>query len=311
MTQVILLPHPANERLPPPGQTRCEWPAEGRPHRRKFLAVNGRWRDSDGSVASGRLYVWTEYEPPTVCLTERGPARTDGLPRVVQEVDPNYGSARRRLNTDPWIFSPGFVWTWCRHGQIRRKTILPGDVVLFGSSMDHGWYLDTVLVVGPKRMKAPIKPRKLGTGYERLVAPTLGSTVQQVQPFVGKEYMQDGRPFSFVPASSTGAVPRLEISCLLRMLEKKTGGMPSPDNRQALTFCSPTEGIDSFWSALLECVYASGRVCGVSFELPVLPESLRTAEPRGTRKVASCAPSRDTGATSDSACRGRRRSRTT
>src|SRR5437867_57816 len=131
-SKVVLLPHPGGERLPPRGTLRVEWPSGGG-HARKFVRARGDWAISTGASGSGWLEFWTEYEGPTVC--ELLPSHVV-TPRAVHSIDSKPG--RASLNTDPWVFHPGFVWSVCRHSALTAE-IQNGDLVLFGSALGGNW----------------------------------------------------------------------------------------------------------------------------------------------------------------------------
>lgn len=291
MTQIILVPHPAGERLPKvEGGQRVDWPPQEGPHRRKFLCLDGSWKGMRGTPASGAVYVWGEYEAPTFC--EWQPTDGEEMPQAVQRIDPHPGPAM--LNTDPWIFYPGFVWTWCRHNQIgRTRQINPGDIILFGSSIGSStkrhWVLDTVVVV-KKRLAQGIRPSRFGSGYERLVAPTV--PLKDIQPVVGRPFQRIEEPFSFVPASPEGPFSRPRIDDLLGTLRKLDDDIPSVNNTRGLAIC-PTDNIDKFWRDLLDVVTEQKLVFGISFKLRLAaapPRNMKNDVRGSVAEKSNCSP---------------------
>lgn len=255
---VILVPHPGAERIPRSGRTDVPWPPEGATHQRKYLRATGRVFDAHGlSKQPEALEFWGEYEGPTEATALA--KRERGCPTCVHDIVLPPGEAL--LNTDPWVFHPGFVWSICRHNSI-RDPVDRGTVVLFGSSVGRRWLLDTFIVVSHR-----LSGRKssLGSAYDELVAPTIEAS----DPFVGTLPSGDC-PFSFVPASRLrrdAGFARPDISKLLTLLRlTSTGASPSPANSQALVHCT---GPDSFWDKVVSAVFTNGLLLGVEFLHPL------------------------------------------
>lgn len=233
------------------------WPPPNAPHRRKFLQVLGRRCSQDGKAGPlESLNVWCEYEGPTVAL--RLAHAAPGSPLHLHQIHVPPGAPQ--LNTDPWIFYPGFVWTICRHGALVAP-VRPGTVVLFGSSSAEGWFLDTVFVILRRvQQGAP----ELGGAYSALVEPTVSNT----EPFLGATPWAS--PFSFVPAAPAShhhsQFSRPDVSSLFRQLRRVSNGQaPSPRNAQALVRCT---GPSSFWQDIASMVCSRGLVLGCDFAHP-------------------------------------------
>jgi len=256
---IILLPHPYGERLPTKNQTHMGWPLNDK-HARKFLRSRGEWVTKHSVRRKGYLEFWCEYEAPTFC--EFIENKNDLYPHAVQEPDPDFGAPG--LNTDPWVFHPGFVWSVCRHASV-RKEINPGDVVLFGSSIRGEWYLDTVMVI-KERLRGG--HGVIGGIYDDLILPELKDPYQ---PFIGKAYSSLDEPFSFVPAKPAdkehNPFPRPMVSSLLGLLRKQSDRQPpSPKNCQSLVYCSYVDGSEAFWHRVLKLVHDEELVAGVSID---------------------------------------------
>ena len=261
---VVLLPHPKGERRPSAQGPLCDWPAPSQRHARKFLRVDGTWWDPQGGEGRDWLELWTEYEAPT--LTEPLSPRSR-YPSFVHNIVSRVGPPS--LNTDPWIFRPGFVWTICRHN--RADKVRAGDIVLFGSSVDGDWVVDTVFVVD-KRLNR-ISEGRLGEIYETCVLATLEPA--DLRPFLGRPFSSATDPFSFVPCKmareSHAPFPRLSATRLLKSLRKLSDDrMPSKKNAQALVVCKANNGLAIFWRDLIDEVRNQGLICGTSFSHPGL-----------------------------------------
>jgi hypothetical protein len=281
--QIFLLPHPGRERLPREGSNLVGWPSRTT-HARKFLRARGEWVLSNGEAGESWLEFWGEYEGPTVC--EFLPANAGG-PKVVQSIIPNPGSPT--LNTDPWVFFPGFIWSICRHTAL-RTAVQAGDLVLFGSTINGQWLLDTAFVAKERRTGGG--PGEFGAPYDRLVLRMLPALFE---PFVGQPFNPSTEMFSFVPAARADAghnpFARVSMNMLFSLLRKNGDGQPpSPANAQALVACTHTGGAQAFWDRLVEKIEDAGLVLGTSIHHPSTTDQLpqdsdlpRPCTPRGPR----------------------------
>jgi hypothetical protein len=207
------------------------------------------------------------------------------MPHAVHEIDANPPAAT--INTDPWVFHPGFVWSICRHNSL-RKEVKPGDIVLFGSSTGGKWILDTGLL------------GKIGGVYDRMVLPTILHTFY---PFVGKSYGDAIDRYSFTPAIRADdchkPFQRPSINRLFSYLRKLTDGRPpSPNNAQALVFCKCECSVVSFWNSIVQLVEQEGLVLGTAFNHPATPQDIPITQYGGSK----CSREDDSRAKSCSVC---------
>lgn len=149
MAQVVHFPHPGGEHAPR-GEG-MDW--NTRPgHKRKYLVAPGRTATITGAVSPEQtLLFWGEFEAPSRVVHRWTPA--GDLPTVVH--DPYWirpGPDGPRQNTDPWVFGPHFLYSNCK--QVTHKgtptglqQLDPGSLILFGSTRDGRFVLDTVFVV--------------------------------------------------------------------------------------------------------------------------------------------------------------------
>jgi hypothetical protein len=267
----------------------CDWP-EGTTHARKYLQVEGVALGASGKLMRGKLGVWTEYEAPT--RAQR--LKRSGLgPEFIHT--PSSPVLHPELNTDPWIFQPGFVWSICRQPKPWRTPARPGDIVLFGSSVtspkgNKDWVLDTVLVI--KERLTGTKEPELKPPYQALVEPTLQGLA--AEPFIGQRYKPD-TAFSFSPckAAATGTFERPSINALLGELTLvNSGKRPSPGLAMALATCRPDAGMAEFHQRLVQLVWSQGLLLGLRFDLPVIDVLRRPTPAPLSQPHASVAPGR-------------------
>ena len=286
--RVFLLPHSAEERRLPRGASRCPWALANEPHARKFLECEGRWLpDLSSKPSNGNLRVWCEYEAPTTVVSLAPPNRE--YPRWLHHIDlsalqavVSSGKTRRHLNTDPWIWDRGFVWSVCRHFTPSKNfradvaAIEAGDIVLFGSAFNSKWVLDTVLVAaGP-----PIECRHaheaapaLSPAYRACVSGPLDVHRLPLRIVMGAPYAdKQHQAFSFVPAVPSTvktSFARIDISSLVRNIRLKNGDPAKPNNGQALASGTYPGGNGPLWNDLVNATLGAGLVLGVSFEHPL------------------------------------------
>ena len=148
--------HPGREAVPDPDGTKG-WNKRNNDHARKFMAFDGQWIEEDGSVKSGELNAWGEWEPESdlVCALNQ-PFQDRQYPRYLWH--PYYVPKHRYMglhNTDPFIFGDRFLYSNC--GQLKNSRpsgmarLKRGSVIAFGSGKtiagQQSWILDTVMVV--------------------------------------------------------------------------------------------------------------------------------------------------------------------
>jgi hypothetical protein len=148
---VVQFPHPGREH-DPGDATMMPWTTED--HGRKFLRSTGRYLDAHGVLSSGTVTFWGEWEAQSR-VVERYPDASAEMPRFVHEPFVQRPSDMRgeQQNTDPFVFGEAFLYSNCRqftHDQqpSRLQRLAPGSIILFGSTLDRRFVLDTVLVVG-------------------------------------------------------------------------------------------------------------------------------------------------------------------
>ena len=157
---VVQFPHPGAERILRDGSW-MPWNT-GR-HGRKFLRSAGRSVDPQGrarDVAS--LFFWGEWEAPSRIVSRW--RREGQLPRALHvPVWERPPTLNYRLNTDPWVFGETFRYSNCKQltsykNPSALQALTPGSVILFGSTLDGEFVLDTVFVVKEAECYVPRHP---------------------------------------------------------------------------------------------------------------------------------------------------------
>jgi hypothetical protein len=147
---VVQFPHPGGEHDPGEADV-MEWNDAG--HRRKFMRAAGRYVDDSGVLRTGTVTFWGEWEAQSR-VVRRYPRSGAGMPRFLHEPFLQRPGDLRALrqNTDPLVFGDAFLYSNCRQFTLALRPsamqrMAPGSVVLFGSTLDQRFVLDTVLVV--------------------------------------------------------------------------------------------------------------------------------------------------------------------
>lgn len=147
---VVQFPHPGREHVPQSD----DMPWSAGTHGRKFVVATGDLVNAaDRRERNVDLTCWVEWEPPSTVI-QRWPV--DGtLPRALHR--PWYtltdGDGARQ-NTDPWVFGDQMRYSNCRQLGPRparnpsaMQRLPRGSVILFGSTIDGEFCVDTVFVV--------------------------------------------------------------------------------------------------------------------------------------------------------------------
>lgn len=151
---VVQFPHPGGEhKVGADG-----WmPWNTGPHLRKFMRLDGVYRDEDGGDHTDSLIAWGEWEGPSklVARLSEGAHGGKGQPKgdpknLVEPIFPGHTQPVSGVqNTDPYIFGDRFLYSVCKQKSVKRLTrMAPGSLLLFGSQLEGNFVLDTVFVVG-------------------------------------------------------------------------------------------------------------------------------------------------------------------
>jgi hypothetical protein len=266
---VVQFPHPGCEHNPGMAQ-RQPWNAGN--HGRKFLQSFGRYVDGNRSLGQGNVVFWGEWEAPSYYIIPKSWERADALPRflhrpVWERPTPN----ERRLNTDPWVFGDSFRYSNCR--QLTRSALqrlTPGSLILFGSTIDAQFVIDTVFVVKDSCPFSPRRPPETDEAFRVCTVESLLTTGNRDDPFTlyrGAAYEDRFNDmYSFVPCRLADADDmRFARPCI------SLGGYVNPKNWRAacLTPCSQAD-VRRQWENVRKQVVDAGCLLGVWFATPKL-----------------------------------------
>jgi hypothetical protein len=148
----IQFPHPGSEHAMSPSGFR-PWKLGNEAHARTFLQSDGAYRASATERdESGPAAFWGEWEGAARLVRELD--RVPNGPRFLCRPDPEgpppptSADGAPAQNTDPFVWGPAIRFTFCRQKDNQKlRRLGRGSLILFGSSPERGFELDTVLVV--------------------------------------------------------------------------------------------------------------------------------------------------------------------
>lgn len=172
-------------------------------HKRKFMQMSGYATSAPDirPTKKNELYFWGEYEPDTTGtpLTVPSGAIPNAYPYRVDVPDPIVPQQQQGvLNTDPFVFCGPLIYSNCmQHHYVNIiANLQPDDVLLFGSSLNKAFVLDTCIVVDTATDLAsyPFNPTSL---FKYITGNLIRSANYRI---VEGTTWSAGTPFSFVPA---------------------------------------------------------------------------------------------------------------
>lgn len=149
---VVQFPHPGIEHQPK--SDTMAWNLGS--HARKFMVAHADYREPGGEAHSGKIVFWGEWESQS--RVSKRWNKAEPLPTYLHEPllnDPP--EEKPRQNTDPWVFGERFYYSNCKQLTNNGQTVTAlqrltdGSLILFGSSRDDRFILDTVFVIGRRR----------------------------------------------------------------------------------------------------------------------------------------------------------------
>ncbi len=153
--KIIQLYHPGPEPRVSKGSDCCDWNVR-ETHCRKFMCTTGDCIGSDGAHEDNvKLEFWGEWEAPSKCSRVNNISRKGNWPKHVHEPFVCKPRPKGALNTDPFVFIEGFVYSCCMiKGYPSLQELQRGDLLLFGSSVGRKFVLDTVFVIERRQSQA-------------------------------------------------------------------------------------------------------------------------------------------------------------
>jgi hypothetical protein len=120
-------------------------------HRRKFLKSTGKYIDSSDKEVENELTFWGEWEPQShIKLLKNG---KKNFPTYLNNPFLNPSVPNRTHNTDPNVFGKRFKYIVCKQAAFHNvlTNLQENSIILFGSSINGEFCLDTVFVVSKNK----------------------------------------------------------------------------------------------------------------------------------------------------------------
>jgi hypothetical protein len=152
MPKIIQFLHTALEAAPNnPDDNFIPWNNHDR-HRRKFLNSVGRFVDSERGEVDDELTFWGEWEAQSDIIKLKN--IKPHLPHYLNLPFINPSVPKRTHNTDPYVFGENFRYIICKQGFSEQlRDLEPNSLILFGSSINKEFCIDTLFVVSDKIIK--------------------------------------------------------------------------------------------------------------------------------------------------------------
>ncbi len=280
---VVQFPHPKDEYKFERSVVKSlakPWTAvSGETHHRSFLQCEGTYRARNGKTGPEVLNFWGEWEGPADVKALK-PA-LGGEPQWL--LTPRYPKKTESgMNTDPFVFNGPFRYSFCRQKKVSLRNLAVGSMVLFGSSMDRQFVLDTVFVVGKNcgTLESYSKKKSLGLFGKMNIDAILkearagqcGGKMKRGEAPQATVY-EGATPespvngiYSFAPAKLASG----KDSVFARpVLDKKLFGeiiTPALSQTTKNTSASPAD-IVKIWKTLTQTLHKQGFVLGVRFDI--------------------------------------------
>lgn len=248
-------------------------------HHRSFLQCEGTYRAGNGKTGIGSLNFWGEWEGPADVKFLK-PALGDD-PKWL--LTPRYPKKTESgMNTDPFVFNGPFRYSFCRQeNKVSLRNLAVGSMVLFGSTKDGRFVLDTVFVVGKNcgTFESYSKKKSLGLFGQMNIGAILKEAgagqcggkkcgeAPQATAYAGAtpESPANGI-YSFAPAKLASGKDSVFARPVLD--EDVFGEFISPNLSQNIknTPASPAD-IVKIWKTLTQTLLQQGFVLGVRFDI--------------------------------------------
>lgn len=151
MPKIIQFLHPSQEALPTNVDDNIIHWNNFKTHRRKFLLSNGEYLNKNKELIVDDLTFWGEWEPQSELIKTN--SLKPNLPKYINKpyLDPSVPV--RTHTTDPYVFGKNYKYFICRQHSNRHilKNLEPSSIILFGSSINLKFCLDTLFVISENR----------------------------------------------------------------------------------------------------------------------------------------------------------------
>jgi hypothetical protein len=146
MSKVIQFIHPGVEHSIKSGTV---WNSGN--HKRKYLRVSGKYLSNFNNLPlfSDQIYFWGEWEAQANFSKIKNTIKNG--PKYIFEPFFNLPASINAQNTDPFVFGNQYYYFICKQPHYTSlRNLVAGDIILFGSSKNKQFVLDTVFIIKNK-----------------------------------------------------------------------------------------------------------------------------------------------------------------
>lgn len=147
---IVQFHHTGKEAIPIDNSNRMGWNNNVN-HARKFIKSNGNFIDNSGKLVEEKdLTFWGEWEAQS--NFERLKNNKRRYPKFLHKPFLDPSKPEMLHNTDPYVFGYAFRYIICLQPSFYKKltNLKENSIILFGSSIDKRFCLDTLFVVSHK-----------------------------------------------------------------------------------------------------------------------------------------------------------------
>ena len=248
-------------------------------HTRRLISHWGTYIDGNEKPQEGQLAFWGEWEAETLAEKMPAPRGDRLLAHWVHTVTSPLRAKREpfALTTDPCVFGKSFKYCCCQ--QRKRNSLrhlVSGSLILFGSTIDGSFYLDTVFVVGNTILQydaAKTDGLPVSKKYKELTLRRIGHG--EYTFYRGKTF-REGEPYSFTPARpfqkdcpECGKRFELDVDKINCCLPADSDKRLNPDLRRFhIDISADRKTLKKVWKEIRRQVYRAGFLPAVQFGWP-------------------------------------------
>lgn len=246
-------------------------------HTRRLISHAGTYIDASNKPKQTQLAFWGEWEAETVAVPMSTPPRDRDLAHWIHTVkSPSQTQRVGSFNTDPCVFGKSFKYCCCQ--QRKRNSLrhlAPGSLVLFGSTINKQFYLDTVFVVdgeGVQYDATATEGLPVSDEYQEL---SLKRVVPGEYTFYRGKTPRAGEPYSFVPARrfkkdepECGRRFKLDVAAVNACLPPGKTGLIAELGRFHHDIAVDPKVLASVWKEILRQVRKADFLPAVRFAWP-------------------------------------------
>src|SRR5450759_417492 len=240
-------------------------------HYRKFIRNDGQYLTSlESEPVNGKLLFWGEWEGNSVFIPlNNGVSKPNGIHEPFHSI-----LNRGCQNTDPYVFGEYFKYAICSQTGVMCN-LLADSLILFGTTKDIGFELDTVFVVRNHESAQNVYLNNASNYtlvYHEETLEQLGQTYLGLNPslynkiYRGQTWRENKDYFSFVPCKVDDGIGFKKVVLRIPPMGKQKVGHPYQhfDNINNI----------QLWKFIVKEVFRQGFYLGIRFDEPQINNAI-------------------------------------